>query len=140
MYDDDDISRRPLDQAGLDQLRSAVPHATLEDVADPKEGADPRVIEDLRSYFHRFAKPTMPNHTCLRCGRPLTGGLAAVLMDDGGFEWGLAHGHGHCRKCGWPATAYHFIKDRDGNDLMTVRGVVLQIHPDDIELREGRRG
>ncbi len=133
---DDDEKPGRLTEAELVALRQVIPHATLDSIgADVKEGADPKIIEDLRAYFHHFAAPNGDDHPCLRCKEPLTGGIAAALFGRGGFEWGLAHGSGHCRCCGWPATAYHFIKDRDGKDLMTIRNIVLQVHPDDIEVR-----
>lgn len=122
----------------LAALRASVPHATLESVgATAKEGADPEVIADLSAYFHHFAAPAGEGHPCLSCGEPLVQNMVQQLMGArGGFEWGLAHGHGHCRCCGWPATLYHFIKDRHGNDLMTIRNILLQQHPDDIELKK----
>jgi hypothetical protein len=122
-----------LTQAGLEELRRTVPHLQLEDIAEVKPGMTKENEEDLRAYFSHFAKPSGENHNCLRCGNALTG-LATALLG-GGFEWGLVHGHGRCRKCGWPATAHHFIKDRHGEDLMMVRNLILQAHPDDIELR-----
>lgn len=128
-----------LTQEDLEELRRTVPHAALEDLAEVKDGASPEVIADLRAYFHHFAKPGDDGHPCLRCGKPLSGGLSAFLLDNGGFEWGLVHGHGHCRCCRWPATAHHFIKDRHGNDLMTARNLILQVHPDDIEIRSDKQ-
>jgi len=47
-----------------------------------------------------------------------------------GFEWGLGHGEGQCRNCHWPETLYHFVKDKGGNDVITIRGFLLQYHPD----------
>jgi hypothetical protein len=128
-----------LTQADLEELRRTVAHVALEDLANVKDGTKPEVVEDLRAYFHHFAKPSGDDHPCLRCGKPLMGGLSAFLLNDGGFEWGLVHGQGHCRCCGWPATAHHFIKDRNGEDLMTVRNMVLQVHPDDIEIRTDKQ-
>jgi len=127
-----------LTEEGLAKLRADTPHATIESIgATIKENADPEVIEDLRAYLHAFAAPKMPGHLCLRCEEPLVGDslLQAIGMKKGGFEWGIAHGHGHCRNCGWPATLYHFIKDRHGKDLMTIRHILLQQHPHHIELR-----
>lgn len=127
-----------LTQDSLLELRRTVPHATLESIgAEPKSDASPETIEDLRAYFHHFAAPGGEGHSCLRCEAPLMQSMIHQLMGErGGFEWGLAHGHGHCRCCGWPATLYHFIKDRHGNDLLTIRNILLQQHPDDIELRQ----
>lgn len=123
-----------LDEEGLAKLRETVQHCTVLDIAEFKDGGPaPEVVEDLNAYFHHFAKPQMPDHLCLRCQRPLTGLMTTLL--GGGFEWGIAHGHGHCRTCGWPCTAHHQIKDRAGEHLMTVRNLVLQAHPDDIDVK-----
>lgn len=127
----------------LDELRSTTPHATAASVGiTPKESAPPEVMEDLNAYFHHFADPkkddagkTVEGHPCLVCNEMLTGGLMGILTSKGGFEWGITHGRGHCRNCGWPATAYHFIKDRHGEELVTLRTMILQDHPDDIEVR-----
>lgn len=29
------------------------------------------------------------------------------------FTWGDYHGRGHCARCHWPGTAYHFLKNAD---------------------------
>lgn len=121
----------PLTQAELDELRRITPRATIDSIgATPTDEASPEFIADLTAYLSRYAAPARDEdgkpkegHPCLRCGR-------------GGFEWGLAHGHGHCRNCGWPATLYHFIKDRNGEDLLTIRNVLLQVHPDNVEIRK----
>lgn len=131
---------KPLTESDLATLRQTVPHATLESIgAKLKEGADPEFAEDLTAYLHHFAAPNGEGHPCLRCSEPMVGSsadsmLVAMGMTRGGFEWGLVHGHGHCRCCGWPATLYHFIKDRHGKELLTIRNILLQQHPDNIEL------
>lgn len=106
-------------------------------VAELKEGAgdaEREAIEDLAAYFTIFAKPEAGEHKnlgckCLKCGEYI-GGLL------GTFTWGLCHGEGFCGACKWPARAHHFIKDRHGADLATIRGVVLQYHPDEVEERK----
>ena len=125
-----------LNQERLEALRREVPHATLSDIATVKQHDNPAVLK-LNAYLHGFAKPIMPGNKCLCCERPLAGTLVDQLLSDGGFEWGLVHGQGHCRKCGWPATMYHFIKDENGEDILTMHNVLLQVHPDHIEI--GRR-
>lgn len=128
----------------LADLRLCVTHATLDSIlASAKDGCNPEVIEDISAYLRDFADPqrdgdgkVKKGHPCLRCGQSLAGDLADQLLSRGGFRWGLAHGHGQCGWCGWPATLYHFIKDRSGEDLMTIRHIVLQVHPDLIEIRK----
>lgn len=104
--------------------------------------------EALDKYFEPFAQPPgKPDEydgrftiddgqPCLKCGENLAGGLSDFLFGKGGFEWVLAHGEGHCKNCGWPARAYHFIKNADGSDLATLRNVILQYHPDCVETRK----
>lgn len=105
----------------------------------------PDIIEAFDKYFDGFAQPDIKmvdgkkhlgDLPCLKCDEPLAGGLTSFLLGKGGFEWGLAHGEGHCKNCGWPARAYHFIKDADGKDLMTLRNVILQYHPDYVTERK----
>jgi len=115
---------------------SDVRHADVGDLGiefTPETAADLR--ETLEGYVKAFAKPVrreagndlVGQHLCLKCGESLDGFLI------GTFEWGLAHGEGHCSKCGWPARAYHFIK-HNGEDLFTgpLRRI-LQYHPDVVE-------
>lgn len=89
------------------------------------------VAEALDAYFTPFAQPALKDgrvdatFPCLRCGKAQTG-LAGFFLG-GGFRWGLAHGEGHCGECGWPARAYHHIRD-----VATIRGVILQYHPDEV--------
>lgn len=135
----------PISQAKIEELRSSVAHATFNDIdAEVKEGGDPKLIEDMTAYLHKFAarklgddgRPLAGN-PCICCGYDLCGGMVGFLMGSkGGFKWGLAHGEGYCSECGWPARLYHFVKDRDGKDLLTFRHVVLQYHPDGINVRE----
>lgn len=126
-----------LTQAQIEALRQAVEHARAEDLVKFTKIEGPEateLAEDVRAYFHRFARPA-EGHPCLACGEKLNPSMVESLMGKGGFEWGLVHGHGHCRNCGWPATAYHFIKDRHGKEIAVLRGVVLQAHPDDVDVR-----
>jgi len=129
-------------QQRLEELRSSTPHATANGVGiTAQDDAHPELLEDLDAYFRHFAAPKtddagkpIEGHPCLVCDEMLNGGLIG-LFGKGGFEWGIVHGRGHCRNCGWLATAYHFIKDRHGKELATLRNMILQDHPDDIEIR-----
>lgn len=128
-------------QSRLDELRISVPHASLADIgAETKPGIDPNIVEDIQKYLRHFAAlkrdtdgKAADGQPCIVCDQPLVG-MAAMLVGRGGFQWGLAHGEGFCGNCRWLATVYHFVKDRDGNDLMTFRHVILQVHPDQIEI------
>lgn len=106
---------------------------TWRDLFSPKEGAEPvpEILEDIDAYLEPFAAPILLDgkSLCHHCGHPLSGGLMEALLGAGGFEWGLAHGEGHCRCCLWPARLYHFIKDRHGADLMTIRHIALSYRP-----------
>lgn len=103
------------------------------------------IVSALNDYFQRFAQPVFDESRetekpmlCLKCGEPLTG-LLASMFGRGGFEWGLAHGEGHCRCCGWPGRAMHYIKDSNGEEFLSVRNLVLQYHPDYVEARKSAR-
>jgi hypothetical protein len=138
-------------QERLEELRKTIAHADLEDlglIVSAEDGQEERVavaetVEDVREYLKSFARfprdeegKFIKGNPCIGCGENMAGGLAEQLLARGGFTWGLAHGHGHCRNCGWPATLYHFIKDRHGKDLCTVRGILLQAHPDTVSLKK----
>lgn len=94
----------------------------------------PETIEALDEYFRHFVAVPMEGNRvntqyCVGCEEPLTG-LEAVLMGRGGFRWGLAHGEGQCSGCGWPARAHHFVKGKDGREILSLENFVLQVHPD----------
>ena len=142
------MSYPKITQARLDELKASAKHATLADIGDlklnePSEAADAMVVE-INAYLAHFAAPQknedgslVEGHPCLVCDMPLVGQLVDLLLHpEAGFEWGLVHGMGHCRNCRWPAAAHHFIKDRNGVELLTMRNVILQIHPDKITLKK----
>lgn len=110
-------------------------------------GLPPATIAAFDDYFACcFAQPPFTvaddgkneigKQPCLKCSEPLAGDLADFILRKGGFTWGLAHGEGFCRNCRWPARAYHFIKDADGKELITIRNVILQYHPDFVTSRK----
>ncbi len=69
---------------------------------------------ELDVYAQRFAQPVdFETNPCMKCGTRSCG-----------FTYGLVTGCGHCINCGYPARRDHEILGR------TVRGVVLQYHPD----------
>lgn len=120
-----------LTQDEIVALRTSTPHATLADlfVIDGELPVDKR--EDFDAYLKHFAAPKREgedNHLC-------DGWPCVACGAKHSFAWGIAHGSGHCTTCGWPATLYHFVKDRDGEELSTIRGVLLWAHPDDIDVR-----
>jgi len=134
-----------LTQERIAELRATTPRAGLDDIGAEVTGdGNPEIIEDLQAYLHGFAarkRDAQGNlrdgNPCLVCDQPLQGGFASMLTArGGGFQWGIAHGSGHCGECGYPGIAYHFVKDRHGADLMTFRHVVLQPHPEFISIRE----
>jgi hypothetical protein len=96
-------------------------------------------IAALDKYFSQFValpikddedgKPQVQTQKCAGCGEMLTGIF-------GTWRWGIAHGAGLCGGCGWPSYGHHFIRDENGEDVVTLRGVILQVHPDFVERRE----
>lgn len=112
---------------------------------DATADAPASIIAALDKYFDAFAQPDIKivdgkkqlgDLPCLKCDEPLAGGLTSFLLGKGGFTWGLAHGEGHCKGCGWPARAHHFIKDAEGEDVATIRNVILQYHPAYVKVRK----
>jgi hypothetical protein len=112
------------------------------DLIEAKPDTAESIIAALDAYFVPFAAPPMDraedgkvsiidNHPCLNCGEEQTGLTAQMLGS--GFTWGIAHGEGFCGNCKWPARLYHFIKDANGNEVTTIRGFLLQYHPDFVE-------
>jgi len=100
-----------IDEAKVKRLRTEVPHST--DAND--------LPADYKSHF----APHSEEGACLYCGEAHT------------FTWGIAHGAGHCYKCGWPARLYHFTKGDDGAEKRTV--LLLQYHPSEIILPGEKR-
>ena len=97
-----------------------LPHAISTDITALIERFSVKLpAETLADYLSHFIKPEGDN----RCPR-----------DEGYFTWGLAHGHGHCTRCGWPAVLYHFPKDSDGKEHRFE--ALLWCHPDDLEERK----
>jgi hypothetical protein len=115
---------------------------------ETKDGITPEMRTMLAEYFSIFAPLTClpedapkdakpPEQTCIGCGYKLTG-LFAGLLGPGGFTWGLAHGEGHCCYCGWPGRAHHYIKDKEGADMISLHNFVLQYHPEHVNLERVR--
>ncbi len=95
------------------------------------------LVAAVDEYLKPFARPARTNNPaadltgslpCLQCGE-FQDGLF------GSFRWTLAHGEGHCCKCGWPARAIHYLKDDKGVEFATIR-TILQYHPDYVESRK----
>lgn len=129
--------RKPWDHAH--ETRQCV----LTDLAEITGELPEGFLDAANSYLEPFAAPVWRERNdrkvmvCLHCGDDLTG-LMASLFGSGGFEWGLVHGEGHCRGCGWPARALHYAKDAKGEDLFSLRNMVLQYRPD-VEREEAAR-
>jgi len=95
-------------------------------VVDPDIESDD--VDAFDAYFSRFA--ALNSGKCLNCDAVQGGLMSAVLGN--GFQYGLRHGEGFCRGCGYPARANHY-------SIGPIRclEIILQYHPD--ELHERRR-
>jgi hypothetical protein len=131
-------------ESSADTMPATVAKLDWRTLINAKPETPQETIDALDKYFGVFAQPNMEqrdgvnilgDQPCLKCDEPLAGGLAEYFLSKGGFEWGLVHGEGHCRGCHWPARAHHFIKDADGKDVVTLRNVILQYHPDYVSVR-----
>lgn len=90
-------------------------------------------IKALDKHFSQFVALEIKDgevqpQNCVNCGKQLTGFLGA-------FEWGIAHGYGHCSNCRWPGQAHHFIENEKGEQIATIHNVVLQFHPSFVQRR-----
>lgn len=88
-----------------------------------------RAINEYLKKFVRLENSKLGNK-CILCGSYL-GGLL------GTFEWGLAHGEGHCRACGYPARAKHVIKFKLGELAVNQ---ILQYHPRELKWQKKDKG
>mgnify|MGYP001619359743 FL=1 len=106
-----------------------LPHCAWADVFTLKDGGGLTDIDQatLTEYFGRFLPP---REACVGCGGTLVGkDIIEVAIGAATFEWGLVNGEGHCRRCGWPARAYH----REVGPIKFLN-FVLQYHPDELEI------
>lgn len=88
---------------------------------DPNAGADAdQELAAWDAYFAGFAKLT--DAKCLCCGTSLRCVLGLGFF--GGFEWGLAHGEGHCSSCRYPMRGIHHVEG-----VGTIRNLFLAYHP-----------
>lgn len=126
-----------LTDARLVELRGQqLPRVNFRDVIRATDGTpleDALPTEDiaaLDAYFQRFVDVA----TCICCGRKQGGTLVDQLLGEACFTWGLTHGEGYCRNCGYPARAYH----RDVGPIQFIQAI-LQYHPDELMLRAERK-
>ena len=121
-------------------LETAPKHLDWRTMMSADADAPKTLTDALDAYFEPFAQPERSEAAgenpmlCLKCREPLTG-MFASMFGKGGFEWGMAHGEGRCRCCGWPARAMHYVKDDSGKEVLTLRNFVLQYHPDVVSER-----
>ena len=76
----------------------------------------------MDEYLSNYVVP--PENRCIKCDSKLIGTLTDQLLGTT-FEWGMVHGEGHCRKCGWPARYYHHPKEGPLESFT----LMLQVHP-----------
>lgn len=107
-----------------------VEHCDWREFLTVADDAPPEFLYALDTYFKPFAKV---GSDCPGCGARVFGKDFIDLLAT--FEWGIVHGHGHCRACGWPAVAYHFINDAAGEEILALRNVGLVAHPDFVTKR-----
>jgi len=135
LLDDGKPETPQLTQGKLEELRLSVAHMLLADLGTIKPDADPAFVATMEEYLQEFAKPGDGNMPCLYCGYPVIQDMAQQFLGArGGFEWGYVHGHGWCKECRWPIVMHHFIKDKDGKEVITIRFIPLQVHPDKVSL------
>lgn len=114
----------------IELRRRNLAHVTFSDLFHVDEGKlTPDEIGAVNAYLHRFALLRDDDGTrCPGCNAILTrkDAVSGFLLG-ATFEWGLTHGVGHCRDCGYQARAYHF-------DVGPIKRfeAVLPYHPDEL--------
>lgn len=121
------------------ETKKEVAHLDWRTFMEAKPDIDPEVVAALDKYFPHFVAvevKDMPDgkkefgvQKCIGCDKDLTGFF-------GTWRWGIAHGVGQCGSCGWPSHGHHFIKDEKGEEVVTLRNFILQVHPDFVERRK----
>lgn len=114
-----------LKAANLERATPAVFNATIKDDAPDRAEAEV-LLKTIADYLSQFVPP---KSECICCGSRLCGkDMVDAFLSGASFTWGLAHGEGHCRECGYPARAHHRI-----GEILTVNNFILQYHPDTLE-------
>lgn len=97
--------------------------------------SDSLAIKALDEYFSHFVAVEIKEEKgervfqpqkCCGCGKDLTGFF-------GTWRWALTHGWGECSNCGWPSKGHHNVKDEAGEDILTLRNMIFQLHPEHVE-------
>jgi len=81
----------------------------------------------------QFAPFVPPQDECIGCGAILVGKNMIDAFLRATFTYGLTHGEGYCRQCGYPARANHYAPENEPGLSMLC---VLQYHPDGLEERK----
>lgn len=91
----------------------------------PKEN---QMMIDFITKFDEYMEIFLPPGPCINCG---------LAQGDflGYFTWGIQHGEGYCSNCGYPARAYHYIKDEQFPLNKNPLNIVLQYHPMELKQR-----
>jgi len=110
----------------MENIQSCKP----EDIFNISGELDAETRTLIMDYLCKFATRGKEELKCLRCGSQQEG--VRVVLLGGGFTWGLAHGEGHCSKCGWPARMYHEIRNPEG-ELVAGFTLLLQYHPTEVK-------
>lgn len=105
-----------------------LPRLDWRDLFTVREALSDEEAGALDAYFRQF----LPPGDCAACSaqqgvRGGGDGLIDSILARGAFTWGLANGEGYCRKCGYPARAYH----RDVGPIKFLC-LILQYHPDEL--------
>lgn len=106
-----------------------VEHATFANTFTIQEGElSDEEIAQLDKYLEHYANT---EGKCVKCEKKLLGTMVDQLIGGSTFEWGLVHGQGNCKNCGWPVVLYHFPKDT----VLERFEAPLCVHPDYVEKR-----
>lgn len=100
-------------------------------ITEGTESLDEKHTNALAEYFSHFVR--QDENRCPGCEKTLTGDLVKQLVGEATFTWGIVHGEGFCRGCGYPARAYHRVEN-----LIDRLALVLAYHPDELKKHDLR--
>ena len=110
----------------IDESEKTVARCDWRKIINASDDVEAETITAMDKYFATFAEP---GTDCPGCGRKVFG-VGAVGAFLATFQWGIAHGHGICGECGWPAVVHHFVKDGKGEEVLNLQNFGLVVHPD----------
>ena len=128
------MTRPHIDEARIaPHTHEVVAHCRLTDIFMVGDDTPADFVDDANAYLADFATPVKSDGAllCLHCEKPIDG-FKQMFGTGVAIEWGLAHGEGRCSGCGWPYRGMHHPKNRNGEELFSLRNLFLAYHPEQV--------